>query len=630
MIELKQVRLRQGERILFDADDLRIADGWHLGITGRNGTGKSSLFRLLLGERELDQGELRISGEPRLACMAQEVPALAISALDYVIGGDDRLLAAKQQLSEAEASNDGVAIAHAHSLLDALDAWSAEARAANLMSGLGFSAPQQQQPVADFSGGWRMRLNLARTLMADADVLLLDEPTNHLDLDAILWLADTLKRYPGTLLLVSHDRHFLDNCVDHILHIEQQHLRHFKGNYSSFERQRAEQLAQQQSAFDKQQRQKEHLQAFIDRFRAKATKAKAAQSRIKALSRLQLSAPAHVDSGFSFRIEAPEQLPNPLLRLDDASCGYQQPILENTSLRISADSRIGLLGANGAGKSTLIRSLAGQLPLLAGQRQPAPDIHVGYFHQQQVDQLDMQATPYVLLQRLHPGWGEPQLRGELGRFGFQGERVFETVNGFSGGEKTRLALMLLIQKQPALLLLDEPSNHLDIDMREALALALQDYRGGLVLISHDRALLETCVDDYLLVADGKVTPWRDDLDAYARFLRDTAKQDTPAKPQKSAAKPPLDAREKRRQAAAERERLKPLKKKLRQHETELAQCSELLDRLNQQLADERLYEDANKQELQQLLGQQAEAQQQQQRLEEEVLELMEELEQQEN
>ena len=642
MIELTQIRLRQGDRILFDADNLRIADGWHLGITGRNGTGKSSLFRLLLGQREVDSGELFISRDQRLACMAQEVPALAISALDYVQAGDERLIAAQAELAAAEQADDGHAIAHAHGLLDTLGYWTAEARAASLLAGLGFTVEQQRLPVADFSGGWRMRLNLARTLMAQADVLLLDEPTNHLDLDAILWLGDTLKRYPGTLLLVSHDRHFLDACVDHILHIENQHLTHYSGNYSSFERQRTEQLAQQQSAFEQQQRQRAHLQSYIDRFKAQATKARQAQSRIKALERLTLSAPAHVDSGFSFEIHAPSRLPNPLLTLDQVDCGYgDTTLLHQINLRIEASTRIGLLGANGAGKSTLIRTLAGLLPPLGGELIPAPDLAIGYFHQQQIDQLDMTASPFLTLQRAHPKWTELTVRKELGKFGFHGDRVFETIEGFSGGEKTRLALCLLVQHKPAILLLDEPTNHLDLDMREALALALQDFAGALVLISHDRALLETCVDDYLLVADGGIHIWEEDLDAYAKHLRelstttktqsakalaaaDKAEQEKQAAREKES---PEDARLKRQQAAQKREQLRPLKKQIEKLEKQLQDGSQTLADIEQQLADESLYQPDRKNELQQLLAAQANAQKQQASLEEQLLNAMEQLEQ---
>lgn len=629
MIELNQIRLRQADRILFDVDQLRIADGWHLGVTGRNGCGKSTLFRLLLGTLEADQGELSINQGTRLACMAQEVPALTISALDYVLQGDDRLMAAQRQLDAAEHSQDGHAIGNAHALLDSLDAWSAPARASSLLAGLSFSEAQQQQQVADFSGGWRMRLNLARTLMARADVLLLDEPTNHLDLEAVLWLGDTLKAYPGTLLLVSHDKAFLDSCVDHILHIEQQHLSHYVGDYSSFERQRAEQLSQQQKAFEKQQRQREHLQSFIDRFQAKASKAKQAQSRIKALARLQVSSPAHVDSSFSFNIEAPARLPTPLLSLEEASCGYAVPLLPHINLTLTPDSRIGLLGANGAGKSTLIKTLAGTLPLLGGKRLPANDLAIGYFHQQQVDQLDMQASPFQLMQRDHPAMSELQVRKQLGSFGFHGDRVFEQIHGFSGGEKTRLALALLVQKKPALLLLDEPTNHLDIGMREALAMALQGYAGALVVISHDRMLLDTCVDDFLLVMQGRVSHFDGDLNAYAKLLRDHAKQtsNNSKQPDKAATpSAPVDARARRQQAAQKRAQLRPLKKRIEKLEKQLDTCQTQLQSIEQELADEALYQAERKAELQAWLDKQTRLTQQSNSLEDDLLQAMEELE----
>ncbi len=629
MIELNNIRLRQGEHILFDCPQLRIADGWHVGVAGRNGCGKTSLFRLLLGERDADSGTLLRDDNQRLACMAQEVPGLTTSALEYVLEGDERLQAAQAALEAAEAADDGHAIGNCHAQLDTLDAWSAPARAAELLAGLGFSEAKQQAPVADFSGGWRVRMNLARTLMAQADILLLDEPTNHLDLDAILWLGDFLNRFPGTLLLISHDRHFLDQCVDHVLHIEHQQLTHYSGNYSSFERQRAEQLAQQQKAFDKQEKQRAHLQSFIDRFQYKATKARQAQSRIKALERMQLRAPAHVESGFTFDIPAPERLPDPLLALEDAVCGYDQPLLEQVNLRLTADSRIGLLGANGAGKSTLIKSLVGQLPLLGGKLTPAPDLVIGYFHQQQVDQLDLSASPLTLLQRHYTDITELDGRKYLGSFGFHGDRVFEPIDGFSGGEKTRLALALLVRQAPALLLLDEPTNHLDIEMREALMLALQDYRGAIVLISHDLTLLETCTDELLLVDQGKVTTWRDDMAAYARHLQQARQQ---AQQQQTIASTPApdtpkqNKADKRKQAAQERARLKPLNNKIKKLEKQLDETQQQLEQINHQLADESLYQAENQAKLQPLLTDQGQLTQQQDALEEQLLEAMEALE----
>ena len=626
MIELDNIRLRIGDRVLFDAEPLRIADGWRTGITGRNGTGKSSLFRLLEGKLEPDQGELTISGNQRLAFMAQEVPALEITAIDYVLSGDDRLQQAQAQLTLAEQQQDGHAIALAHDLLDRLDAWSAPARAASLMTGLGFTSEQQQHKVASFSGGWRMRLNLAHTLMANADILLLDEPTNHLDLDAILWLGDLLKQFAGTLLLVSHDRHFLDHCVDHILHIEHQTLKHYNGNYSTFERQRGEQLAQQQKAFEQQQKQKAHLQSYIDRFRAKATKAKQAQSRIKALARLQLSAPAQVDSGFSFNITAPERMNSPLLQLRDTLCGYQHPLLTGVNLTLEPGSRIGLLGANGAGKSTLIKTLAGILPALGGNRTEANALTIGYFHQQQIDQLDSQSTPFATLQNKLPHLGELDVRGKLGQFGFQGDRIFDKIAGFSGGEKTRLALALLVQEQPAILLLDEPTNHLDLEMRDALAFALQDYDGALVLISHDQSLLDSCIDQFWLVANGHVTPFDDDLSAYANLLREQSRNSKTSGTDTDDNSKTNDPKKRRQHAAQQRQLLRPLQQKIQTLEQQLDTCEHALTTIETSMADDTLYQDSNKARLQQLLTEQTRLRQQHSQLETDLLDALEQME----
>ena len=624
MIELEHLRLRRGPDILVEDANVRLHGGWKVGLGGRNGCGKSSLLALMQGRLEADHGSCRLPIDWRLAVMDQEVPALQQPALDYVLDGNLPLRAAQQQAADAEARGDGVAIGRAHAQLDALHAWSQPARAAQVLAGLGFSEAAQQQPVAHFSGGWRMRLNLARVLLADADLMLLDEPTNHLDLDAVLWLEEWLRQCPSTLVLISHDRDFLDSVVDHMLFIEHRALSLYSGNYSSFERQRSEHLAQQQQLRDKQQAQAQHLQAFVDRFRAKATKARQAQSRLKALARLQTIAPAHIDSGFSFSFHAPDKLPNPMLDLRSVSCGYgDTPVLEHVNLSIRPETRLGLLGPNGAGKSTLIKTLAGELPALAGELGIGPDLVIGYFHQQQIDTLPADGTPFALMQAAQPGWEELQVRKELGRFGFHGDEVFATVARFSGGEKSRLALALLVQQKPALLLLDEPANHLDLDMREALTLALQEFPGAVVLVSHDRHLLDTSVDELVLVANGTVTPWPDDLDAYARWLRDRQR---PATAPTDAAAPRNDARQKRQQAAQKREQLRPLKQKADKLERQLEACSESLKTLEQQLADQGLYEASRARELAELVKQQGTQRQQLAQLEEQLMDALEQLE----
>ena len=607
MIQLDKLRLRRGSDILIDQATLALHGGWKVGLTGRNGCGKSSLFALLCGEIDSDAGSLSLPADWRLASMAQEVPALDQPAIDYVLDGNTKLRAAEKALRDAEASGDGMAIGHAHEQLDALNAWSLPARAAEVLAGLGFAADTQCHPVASFSGGWRMRLNLARVLLADADLLLLDEPTNHLDLDAVLWLQEWLQQSPQTLLLISHDRDFLDATISHILHIEKQSLTLYSGNYSAFERQRAEHLAQQAQTYEKQKAQAAHLQKYIDRFRAQATKARQAQSRLKALAKLELIAPAHADDGFSFRFPTPQKLPNPMLDLVEVQCGYGDTvILREVSFSIRPDTRLGLLGPNGAGKSTLIKTLATQLAPLAGAFTIGPELVIGYFHQQQVDALPQEQTAFALMQRAQPTWEELQVRKELGRFGFHGDDAFAQVQRFSGGEKSRLALALLVQQKPALLLLDEPANHLDLDMREALTLALQQFDGAVVLISHDRHLLETTVDELLLVADGSVRPWDGDLDDYARWLR-SARQSSGDNHNTVPAEPrPDDQKARRQQAAQKRAQLRPLKQNAERLEQQVTRLQGKLDAIEQTLANEALYQPEKKAELATLVAEQGE------------------------
>ena len=628
MLQLEDADLRRGADVLISGASVTLHHGWKAGLTGRNGSGKSSLLQLFAGALEPDRGRCYRPSDWSVAMMDQEVPGLERPALEYVLDGHRELRRLEAELDEAQDNDDGDAMARAHGALENIRAWSLPSRAASILAGLGFAEASQQQPVASFSGGWRMRLNLARVLMADANLLLLDEPTNHLDLDAVLWLQDWLKRYPGTLILISHDRDFLDATVEHILHIEQGRLWHYRGNYTTFERRRAEELARQQQEYEKQQEQARHLQQFIDRFRAKASKARQAQSRIKALEKLELAAPAHVADGFRFDFPEPRQLPNPMLDLEAVACGHgDTPVLQKVSLNIRPETRLGLLGPNGAGKSTLMRTLAGELPALTGRLARGPDLVIGYFHQQQVDALPERETPFSLLQARQPDREELWVRKELGRFGFHGDDVFAPVGRFSGGEKSRLALALMVQDAPALLLLDEPANHLDLDMREALTLALQAFSGAVVLVSHDRHLLETTVDELVLVAEGGVRVWDGDLDDYARWLRERNSTTTSGETGTARASG-SDARQRRQEAARRRESLRPLKQRVEKLEKQLSQCEEQLAALERELADETLYQADRKDELTEKLEQQGQLRGERERLEEELLEAMEELEEQ--
>ncbi|HBR96034.1 MAG TPA: ABC transporter ATP-binding protein [Gammaproteobacteria bacterium] len=632
MLSLKDVTLRRGDKVLFTHTDLTVHRGQRVGVTGANGAGKSSLFRLLQGELDTDTGEVDLAAGLVFASTDQEVAASPRLAREYVIDGDTSLRAVEARLQQAEGAGDGQQHATLLAEYEQHGGYTAAARAASLLSGLGFSEAQQQQPLADFSGGWRMRLNLARALMCPSDVLLLDEPTNHLDLDAVLWLESWLLRYPGTLLLISHDREFLDRVCTHIAHMEHQRIRLYTGNYSAFERQRAEQLAAQQADYVRQQREIAHIQDFVRRFRAKATKAKQAQSRLKALERMELISPAHVDSAFHFAFLTPSHLPSPLLSLEQVDCGYasEQPVLQAVSAAIDSGARIGLLGMNGAGKSTLVRTLVGDLPRLTGQSHASPHLKVGYFAQHQLEQLPQSDTVLAYLQAVSPEAPETELRDFAGGFGFQGDNVFAVIETLSGGEKARLVLAGIVRNKPNFLLLDEPTNHLDIEMRHALTLALQDYPGALVVVSHDRHLLRCCADELWLVANGQVAPFDADLDAYTQWLAEQRKQlaaaITDAQPAAAKAHTASARREEKRLAAQQRQKLQPLKRTVARAEAALDEVAASLTTLETTLADPEMYTDAQKERLQTLLVEQARLKKRHDQLESDWMLAMEALE----
>ncbi len=626
MIRLQNLTLQRGPQRLLEGAELTLHPGQKVGLVGANGAGKSSLFALLLGEFTPDGGDCQIPPDWRIAHMRQEVDTLDRLAVDYVLDGDAELRRVQAALHAAEAAHDGTALARLHVELDNADGYTADARARKLLAGLGFANEQMDLPVSSFSGGWRMRLNLAQALMCPSDLLLLDEPTNHLDLDAILWLEAWLKGYPGTLMLISHDRDFLDEVVGHVVHVEQRKLTLYRGGYSAFERARAERLAQQQQAFEKQQAQREHMEDFIRRFKAKASKARQAQSRIKALERLEELAPAHIDSPFDFAFREADKVSSPLLDLAEGSLGYaEKQVLSQVKLQLVPGARIGLLGPNGAGKSTLIKTLANELQPLGGRLQRGENLVIGYFAQHQLDALDAKASPLLHLQRIAPGEREQVLRDFLGGFDFRGNRCDEPVLRFSGGEKARLALALIAWGKPNLLLLDEPTNHLDLEMRLALTLALQDFEGAVMVVSHDRHLLKSTTDEFLLVADGRVVAFDGDLEDYARWLIDYRARQQPASATESSADK-TDKRAMRQAAAALRQQLAPLKRQADKLEKDLAAVQEQLAVLEQRLGDAALYEAARKEELRELLARQAELKAHEGDLEESWLVALESLE----
>jgi ATP-binding cassette subfamily F protein 3 len=615
MIKLSNVSLLRGRKVLLEEASAQVFPGHKVALIGSNGCGKSSLFALLRKELSVDAGDCSLPSDWRIVSVAQETPATDRTAIEYVIDGDKHLRNLQQQLANAEQFEDGVAIGQIHGQLDQAGAYDVESRAATILSGLGFTNTQLSSPVSDFSGGWRMRLNLAQALLCPSDLLLLDEPTNHLDLDAVIWLEKWLQRYDGTLLLISHDKAFIDNTVAQIVSVEQQKLVTYTGNYSAYETQRAERIRLQNLEYDKQQQKVAHLNSFITRFKAKASKAKQAQSRIKQLEKMETLMPAHMASPFSFSFAPPVALPNPLVQMEKVQLGYDERIvLQQVKLNLVPGSRIGLLGRNGQGKSTLIKLLAGVHAPKQGIFNTAKGLKIGYFAQHQLETLDANATPLLHLQRLDEKATEQQLRDYLGGFGFNGDEALSLVAPMSGGEKARLVLALIVYQKPNLLLLDEPTNHLDLEMRHALNIALQGFEGAMVLVSHDRFLLSSVCEDFYLVDSGAVEPFSGDLDDYRDWIlkqqaaekaraNNDAKEESAQFDNKPERK--VDKKEEKRRAAEFRQKIAPLKKAIEKHEKAMEKCASLLAELETSLADTDLYSDDRKSELMLLLDKQA-------------------------
>lgn len=637
MLSLNNVAIRRGTDVLFSGASMTIHRGYRVGLIGANGSGKSSLFEAILSRLDTDQGSIELPTNTTIAHMAQEVPGTSEPALDYVLKGDRQYTKVTAALAEAQANEAFEQIAGLHEELDAIDGYSAPARAERMMAGLGFSHDDTKKPLSDFSGGWRIRLNLAQTLMCPADLMLLDEPTNHLDLDAILWLSDWIRQYPGTLLLISHDREFLDESVDHIMYLHQHRLELFTGNYSGFEVIKASRMALLQANYEKQQREVAHMQDFVRRFRAQATKARQAQSRIKALERMELIAPAHIDSPFEFNINAQEKVSSPLLALNEASLGYDEEILGGVNLTILPGDRLGLLGVNGAGKSTLIKTLLGTLPLLSGSRVGGANLATAYFSQHQLDELIISQTAldhlYELGRSLDVVPTEQQARNFLGGFNFHGDKVLEPVDTFSGGEKARLALSLITYTKPNLLLMDEPTNHLDIDMRQALTVALQTFTGALVMVSHDRHLIQNTVDEFILIENGTAVPFSGDMEDYARRVvpidtettaTTAASKTRPATNQKPSGTtaPASDSSTGKRRG----KQLRQINTRLKTLETQLERLQRKLNEVETALNQPEMFADHENSELQSLLRSQMTLTQEIDDLENQWLELQQEAE----
>ncbi len=623
MLNFTDISIRRGTRVLFEKATFNLYRGEKIGITGENGSGKSSLLALVRGEVAPEAGNFDMPGNLAVAHVAQELSASDDPAIEFVLNGDPELRTIERQIAAAESVDDGHRLAELYGHYDAIGGYFARSRAATLLHGLGFTTADEQRAVREFSGGWRVRLNVAKALMCRSDLLLLDEPTNHLDLDAVMWLEQWLREYRGTLLLIAHDRDFLDQVCDRIVNIEQGRIDVYRGNYSDFEEARAARLAQNQALYVRQQREIKHIESFINRFKAQASKARQAQSRIKALERMQRIAPAHVDTEFTFSFREPFRLPRPLLAIDNQAVGYgDEPLVEGIRFTISPGARIALLGHNGAGKSTVIKLLAGELPARGGERVEARDLRMGYFAQHQLEQLKEGDSPLEHLRDLGGPEGakatEQELRDFLGTFGFHGDRVFEAIGPFSGGEKARLVLALLTYLRPNLLLLDEPTNHLDLEMRQALALALQDYAGAVVMVSHDRHLLRTVIDEFYLVAGGRAAPFDGDLDDYAKWAAANPKdaEEKPAKAVKAAPVP--EPRPARKRGSASKAELAKLDK-------QLADMHRQQQEIELHLSGTDVYEAANKARLRDLLDRQSGLKQELETVEARWLEVAEKL-----
>ena len=664
MIEFKNVSVRRDGRVLFEQANFQLHPGQKIGLTGNNGTGKSTLFAVLLNQMlktaddlSVDSGHISIPERWQVAHMAQEVEASDQSAIDYVLSGDQEWYQLNATIMDPDSLHDDE-IAPLYQRFEEIDGYRTPTKAAQIMAGLGFSTDQHDKAVSEFSGGWRMRLNLAKTLMSRAELLLLDEPTNHLDLDAILWLESWINQFEGLVLVISHDQAFLDATVGHILHIEQHKITLYTGNYSQFVRTRSERLAQQQQAYEKQETTKAHLEDFIRRFRAKASKAKQAQSRIRQLERMTEISPMMADNPFSFQFYEPSHMSSPLIELTNADIGYgDTPLLRDVSVQVTPDTRLGLLGMNGAGKSTLIKALVGDLPLISGNYKVSDTLKLGYFNQHQMDSLDATATPMIMMRRLAGKTSDAELRSFLGSFDFRGERIDTACELFSGGERARLTLALIVWQRPNVLVLDEPTNHLDLQMRQALTMALQGFAGAVVLVSHDRELIANVCDELYLVHDGQVDEFDGDIQDYGKWITDKRKQtqsesneankkanankSTANTAKKSApivknvkanqasnapAKPTLSKEELRKQAAELRKLTAPMRKRIEQAEGAIEKISDKLASVEEKLADTGLYEDSRKSELLALLDEQTQLQQQQAQFEDEMLSAMTELE----
>lgn len=628
MIQFSQVDLFRGSKCLFNQASFAIHAGQRVAVTGPNGAGKSSLLAAILGQLTPDSGNIDIPKAWQIAHVAQDIPEGSISALNYVLGGDEEYQALKNQLEQAENDHDGQKIADLHAKLEQIDGYHTPVKAAQILAGLGFAEQEHEKSVNEFSGGWRVRLNVARALLCRSDVLLLDEPTNHLDLDTVLWLEQWLLKYPGTLILISHDRDFLDSVVTTTMHIENQRLDLYSGNYSQYEKAHLERLAQQQALYEKQQREIAHLQSFITRFKAKATKAKQAQSRVKTLEKMEMIAAVHAQSPFQFHFDAPDKIPAPLMLAEQNRLGYSDTtILNSVSFSIEPGDRIGLIGPNGAGKSTLIKFMAGQLNALSGEKTLGDGLRIGYFAQDHVDQLREDETPLLMFLRIHKGWREQTVKDFLGRFGFSGEKIDQKIGSFSGGEKSRLGLAHIVSLKPNLLLLDEPTNHLDLNMRDALTLALQEFQGAMVLVSHDRHLLRACTDEFWLVAGGQCQAFDGDLEEYRQWLenRHDAGGDKITSSESAANK-----KARKKEEATERQRLsalkKPLENKIKNLEKKIQPAQSRLAEIETALGDATLYDDENKNQLQSLLQEQGSLKSQIDEWEETWFELQEALE----